>query len=162
MTDTEEMLSGELEVFIDRLGLRHFKGREFTPYWDSKRGKVKNTVPPSPLWPRIVPTLIVLDEVRERLGYAIRLTSTYRKPAYNAAVGGEPNSFHMRFMAVDWQGRHGSPPMWAACVKSLRGKRFVLPGNGGDFLFGGGVGVYPTFVHVDCRPAKAGGPYANW
>lgn len=146
----------ELERFIDRLGLRHFKGKEFTPYWSRKRGSVSNTVPPESLWQNIVPTMIVLDEVREVVGKRITLTSTYRSPAYNRAVGGEPMSFHMRFMAVDFQSSV-SPTVLAKAAKLLRGKKFQLPGNAGEFVFRGGIGVYPTFVHIDTR-----GRDANW
>jgi hypothetical protein len=28
----------QLEEFIDRLGLRHFKGSEYTPYWTKTYG----------------------------------------------------------------------------------------------------------------------------
>jgi hypothetical protein len=144
----------ELEAFIDRLGLRHFKGKELTPYWSRTRGGVKNSVPHESLWPNIVPTLIVLDEMRERLGKQI--TSTYRNPAYNRAVGGEPMSFHMNFQAADVQSPAGAAAL-AKVARSLRGKKFKLPGNAGTFVFRGGIGVYPSFVHVDTR-----GYDANW
>jgi uncharacterized protein YcbK (DUF882 family) len=147
----------ELERFIDRLGLRHFKGREFTPYWSRARGGVRNGVPPEALWPNIVKTLLVLDELRDALGAPITLTSTYRRPAYNAAVGGEPASYHMRFMAVDFQCRAATPRRCAELLRRMRGRRLTLPGNGGAFLFRGGIGTYATFTHVDTR-----GRDANW
>lgn len=147
----------EFEQFIDRLGLEHFRGAEFTPYWSRTRGGVRNAVPPEALWPHIVPTLVVLDELRDALGGAIDLVSTYRRPAYNAAVGGEPHSFHMQFRAIDFSSGVGSPPRWAALLRKMRGKKFRLPGNGGSFTFRGGIGTYPTFVHVDTR-----GYDANW
>ena len=145
------------EEFIDRLGLRHFNGAEFTPYWSRTRNGVKNSVPHESLWPNIIPTLIVLDELRETLGAVITLTSTYRSPAYNAAIKGEPGSFHMKYRAIDFQCASGSPSQWAQRLKSFRGRSFTLPGNGGTFAFRGGVGLYPTFVHVDTR-----GTDANW
>ena len=146
----------ELEAFIDRLGLRHFKGREFTPYWSRTLDGVRNARPHESLWPNIVPTLIVADEAREQLGQPITISSSYRRPAYNAAVGGEENSFHMRFMALDLQSPAG-PKALHAVFKRLRGTRFKLPGNAGSFIFRGGIGLYPTFVHVDTR-----GKDANW
>jgi hypothetical protein len=149
-----------LEQFIDALGLRHFRGREFTPYWSRARGGVQNSAPPAALWQNIVPTLLVLDELREKHGAPITLTSTYRSPAYNIAVGGEKHSYHMRFMAVDFSSPKGTPAQWAAMLHKMRGRRFILPDADGDvWEFHGGIGVYPksNFVHVDCR-----GHDANW
>jgi len=147
----------QFEEFIDRLGLRHFKGSEFTPYWSRVTKGVKNSVPPESLWTNIIPTIIILDEFREQLGSAITLLSTYRSPAYNTAVGGEPASFHMKFRAIDFSCGNGSPLEWAKTLRSWRGKKFSLPRNSGEFEFRGGIGKYPTFVHVDTR-----GQDANW
>jgi uncharacterized protein YcbK (DUF882 family) len=141
----------QLEEFIDRLDLRYFRGNEFTPFWLRRTKGVKNSLPNESLWPNIIPTVIVLDELRDELHASIRLLSTYRSPAYNAAVGGEAASFHMKFRAIDFQCAEGSPTIWAKQLRVWRGKRFRLPGNGGYFEFRGGIGLYPTFVHVDTR-----------
>jgi uncharacterized protein YcbK (DUF882 family) len=154
----------DLEEFIDGLGLRHFRGSELTPYWHRIRERngvdVRNNIPPEALWHNIVPTLIVLDEIREQLGTPVELLSTYRSPAYNKAVGGEPNSFHMRFQAIDFTSEHhGGIRYIHQLAKSMRGKLFRLPGNEGNFRYQGGIGLYVTsnFVHIDCR-----GYEANW
>jgi len=147
----------EYAAFIDRLDLRHFAGSEFALYADRTRNGVKNSLPPEGLWTNIIPTLLVIDEIRERAGLPITVTSAYRSPAYNRAVGGESASFHMRNQAVDIQcAALRASDLWKIAV-SMRGKKFKLPGNGGDFLFKGGIGKYPTFVHVDTR-----GYNANW
>lgn len=144
----------KLEEYIDSLGLRYFKGKELTPYWSRTRGGVSNSCPPEELWPNIVRTLVVLDEVRHLVGQSIRLTSTYRDPDYNRAVGGERMSYHMKFMAIDFQG--GKGPLGNAFIaKSLRGKRFKNPITGKSFTFAGGIGRYPTFVHIDTRGVNA-------
>ena len=144
-------------AFIDRLDLRHFTGKEFAAYADCTRNGVKNSVPPEGLWLNIVPTLLVIDEVRERAGSSITLTSAYRSPAYNQAVGGERMSFHMKNQATDIQcAAMKASELWKIVV-SLRGKKFRFPDNGGDFIFKGGIGKYPSFVHVDTR-----GYNANW
>jgi uncharacterized protein YcbK (DUF882 family) len=140
----------ELEQFIDRLGLTHFRGREFTPYWSRARRGVRNGVPPEALWTNIIKTLVVLDELRDALDAPITLTSTYRRPAYNAAIGGEPGSYHMVFKAIDFQSPV-SPAKCAALLRKMRGRKFSKPGNGGTFTFRGGIGTYPTFTHVDTR-----------
>jgi putative chitinase len=47
-----------------------------------------------------------LDEVREEFGKPIHVTSWYRPPAVNAAVGGVPNSTHLTGKAVDITASH--------------------------------------------------------
>jgi uncharacterized protein YcbK (DUF882 family) len=147
----------KLERFIDSLGLRHFKGAELTPYLSKTRRGVVNSVPPEKLWPNIVETLVVLDEVRERLGKPITLTSTYRSPAYNQAVGGARFSQHLVFNATDIQAKGAKPAEVAELAKGLRGKRFKNPLTGKPFTFKGGIGRYATFVHIDTR-----GHNADW
>jgi hypothetical protein len=139
----------ELEAFIDGAGFDHFRGTELTPYWSRKRGAVTNSIPPRILWANILPTLLVLDRLRARLGAPIRLLSTYRSPHYNRVVGGESKSFHMQFRAIDFTCDKGTPDMWADALKAMR--------KAGAFK--GGIGVYPAkgFVHVDTR-----GHDADW
>lgn len=45
---------------------------------------------------------------------------------------------------------------WAAKAKEMRGRTFHYP-DGRQFIFRGGIGLYPTFVHIDTR-----GVDANW
>ncbi len=144
-----------LEEFIDQMGLRHFRGKELTWLWSRTRKGVMNSVPPETLWANCVKPLVVLDEIRERLREPIRITSAYRSPAYNQAVGGEAMSYHKIFGALDFTNKRGAR-VAAAIAKELRGTRIKLPG-GGSFVWRGGIGVYPGFVHIDTR-----GRDANW
>lgn len=145
----------QLERFIDSLNLRYFKGAEFTWLWSRTRKGVVNSCPPESLWDNCVKPLVVLDEVRHIAGTPIKVTSAYRSPAYNKAVGGESMSYHMAFMALDSISK--KDPRWIAGIaKELRGRRFKLP-TGGSFVFRGGIGIYPSFVHIDTR-----GKDANW
>ena len=43
----------------------------------------------------------ILDAIRERIRGPVILTSAYRCPAHNAAVGGVPNSYHTQGIAAD-------------------------------------------------------------
>jgi len=151
------MTPTDFEAFVDRLKLRHFRGAEFTEYWTRTRKGVSNSLPADSLWPNIIPTLIVLDEIREQAGEAVTILSTYRSPRYNAAVGGEPASFHMRFMAIDFTANAGAKRLHEI-AQSLRGRKFKLPVRG-EFTFNGGIGLYvrSNFVHIDCRNYAA-----NW
>jgi len=154
--------SQQLEQFIDGLGLRYFKGKEFTPYWSRTKRGVRNSVPPEALWPNIITTLLVLDEIRHRLGAGVTLCSTYRSPAYNAKLeGASKASFHMRFNAIDFSCSKGTPKEWAALARRLSGSMIDLPGGQGTFKFIGGIGTYPTFVHIDTR-GQLGFPAATW
>ncbi|MDB5269095.1 MAG: hypothetical protein JWP58_2135 [Hymenobacter sp.] len=171
LTDNNQNLTGplalplassqdqRLEQFIDGLQLAHFRGREFTPYWSRVHNGVQNSIPPEELWPNIVPTLVVLNALRQQLGASITLTSTYRSKAYNQAVGGEPNSFHQRFQAIDFTCAAGSPCSWAAALRQYRNTLFTNPHTGETFRFQGGIGTYrrQNFVHLDTR-----GSQANW
>lgn len=141
--------SRQLEAFIDHLGLRHFRGEELTPYWSRKKGKISNSPPPPALWPNIVHTLIVLDEIRAMAKAPILITSSYRNPAYNAAVGGERNSYHMRFNAVDFYADGKSPAALWKIATNLRGMPFAIDNE--TFIFRGGIGLYAGFVHLDTR-----------
>jgi len=147
----------QFESFFDHIGLKHFRGKELTPYWSRIRNGARNSIPPESLWTNIIPAFVVLDAVRDIVQVPLSLLSTYRNPAYNAAIGGEPNSFHMRFMAIDFTSSELSARKLHRAVIDARGKIFTI-GNS-KFVFKGGVGLYPSsnFVHIDCRDYAA-----NW
>jgi hypothetical protein len=67
--------------------------------------------PPDSVLKRLKATVLVLEEVRTLLGDApVLITSGYRSPAVNRAVGGSPTSAHMRGEAADFIcPRFGSP-----------------------------------------------------
>lgn len=138
--------------------LRYFKPKEFLVLGGQNaagRCAGKNRRPPRELWRNIVPTAKVLDELRERLGAAIELSSVYRSPEYNACIpGSATGSMHMEFRAADFTCEDGRGPVWwATRLKEMR--------DAG--VFRGGIGVYQTFVHVDTRGRNANfGPWMNW
>ena len=81
-----------------------------------------------------------LDNARAIAGVPFRITSGYRCPAHNAAVGGKPTSSHMSGYAVD-----------IACDDS--DSRWHIIGS----LYEAGltrVGIAKTFIHVDADPGK--------
>ena len=89
-------------------------------------------------------TLIDLDHVaklqklREDLGSSIHITSAYRCPAHNAAVGGAKNSQHKLGTATDIQIKGMDPSeVQDACEKF------------------DGLGRYNSFTHIDSRGSKA-------
>ncbi len=143
--------AGDFAAFIGSLGLKHFRPEEFLELGASNASgpcKALNSFPPRELWPRIANTAQMLDRIRDRLGAAIRILSCYRSPDYNRCIGGERNSFHMQFNAIDFTGQSGTPEVWRRIAASLRDE---------EERFRGGIGIYPSqnFVHIDTRGTQA-------
>lgn len=65
----------------------------------------------------------VLDPLRDLYGTGVRVTSAYRSPAVNQAVGGVSTSRHMRGLAVDVI---VPGPVRAEVVRWARGKRLKV------------------------------------
>lgn len=79
-----------------------------------------------------------LEALRAALGARpITITSGYRCPAHNAAVGGHPSSEHMDGTATDVVVRGVAPDTVADRADSIVGI--------------GGIGRYDTFTHLDGR-----------
>ena len=92
---------------------------------------------------------VVLQCIRDHFGKPVTITSAYRTPAHNAAVGGAKSSQHLLGRAADIRVQGVSLEDVAAYAESL------MP----DW---GGVGRYPVkagratgWVHVDTRADKA-------
>jgi uncharacterized protein YcbK (DUF882 family) len=84
----------------------------------------------------------VLQKIRTHFGKPVTITSAYRTPPKNKAVGGEKYSFHLYGKAADIKVSTIAPKSVAAYAEKL------MPTKGG-------IGIYSTFVHVDVRSAKA-------
>lgn len=92
---------------------------------------------------------VVLQCIRDHFGKPVTITSGYRTPAHNAAVGGAKSSQHLLGRAADIRVEGVSVEDVAAYAESL------MP----DW---GGVGRYPVktgratgWVHVDTRATKS-------
>ena len=92
---------------------------------------------------------VVLQCIRDHFGKPVTITSGYRTPAHNAAVGGAKSSQHLLGRAADIRVAGVSVEDVAAYAESL------MP----DW---GGVGRYPVkagratgWVHVDTRQNKS-------
>jgi len=139
--------SETFSAWFAKQGIRHFSDKEVL-FRGARDAKLKlNTDPPRASWPAIIPTLRVLDLLRDSVGSPIRLISIYRSPAYNSRIGGEKNSFHTKFCAIDFQSDFVSSAVLHSALGKMRTKG----------VFKGGLGLYPKFVHVDTR-----GYNANW
>ena len=84
----------------------------------------------------------VLQKIRAHFGKSVTITSAYRTPSKNKAVGGETYSQHLYGKAADIKVKGVTPQKVAAYAEKL------LPAKGG-------IGTYNTFTHVDVRSTKA-------
>lgn len=100
---------------------------------------------PSP-YPTVVRSELIelLNHIRKEFKQPILVTSGYRSPERNAAVGGVKNSTHIQGIAADIRPKDLAdlPELQSICLR---------------FNPEGGVGLYDTFVHVDVR-----GQCARW
>lgn len=136
----------EYAEFLASLDLRHLSPDEIiTPHRGVVNG-VANTLPPKAAWEKLVPTLRAADEIRERLELPLcRITSAYRSPKYNAMIpGAVSRSYHTRNQALDVV-YYCSPRKAYDMALRLRREGF----------FRGGIGLYPTFIHLDTRGYSA-------
>lgn len=108
-------------------------------FFDSKEFASRDGAP-SPYGPMNVKQELVdfLNQLRLRFGKALVVTSGYRSPEHNKAVGGVANSYHTQGLAADIrpENQKDLPTLWELC------RRLNVTG---------GVGIYDTFVHVDRR-----------
>lgn len=112
------------------LPLRHFSPTEFACKCGCGAGMEKM----DPVF------LGMLDEARELAGIPFVLTSAYRCPKHNRAVGGVEDSAHVRGHAVDIR-----------CASSHERFRIVSALLEAGFRR---IEAAPTWIHADTDPAK--------
>jgi len=77
--------------------------------------------PPLEIVANLKRTALLLESVRLRLGAPIIVSSGYRSPALNKAVGGQPNSQHLTGQAVDFIcPGFGTPTTVASALQDCR------------------------------------------
>lgn len=84
----------------------------------------------------------VLQKIRNHFGKSVTITSAYRTPPKNKAVGGTNYSQHLYGKAADIKVKGIAPKSVSAYAEKL------LPNSGG-------IGTYKTFTHIDVRSAKS-------
>lgn len=92
---------------------------------------------------------VVLQCIREHFGKPVTITSGYRTPAHNAAVGGAKSSQHLLGRAADIRVAGVSVEDVAAYAESL------MPDWGGVGRYPAKAGRAAGWVHVDTRADKA-------
>lgn len=84
----------------------------------------------------------ILQKIRTHFGKAVTITSAYRTPGKNKAVGGQTYSQHLYGKAADIKVKGIAPKTVAAYAEKL------MPRSGG-------IGVYGTFCHIDVRKKRS-------
>lgn len=141
---------------IDLLGEKHLhecKGRTFLQFDDSDDLSIQvlpNFTLQELLTKNKVDTftrldlgvLVLLQTIREDFGYPVIVSSSYRSKAYNKSKSHATASRHIVGDALD------SHPENMARLPEY--KKLII-----EMDIPGGMGLYPSFVHIDTRPNKA-------
>lgn len=139
----------------------NFDWKEIVDIPISKQGITSEQIPLA-LRANIIPTMKVLQELRNYYGKPIIINSTYRTHKYNKEIGGKENSLHLSFNAVDFtvkdkddlRGLYLTLDMWDKTSYKLN----YLPKEKGNL----GLGLYPTFIHLDTRSTLGRAAPARW
>ena len=78
----------------------HFSLAELTASDTAKAKKIDNTAPPDVV-KNLKRVAEMLEQVRALVGAPIKVSSGYRAPALNKAIGGSATSAHVRGLAAD-------------------------------------------------------------
>jgi uncharacterized protein YcbK (DUF882 family) len=141
--DTDAGLEKTIQYSLSKDGQK-----EFTPNFKVSEFACKDGADVILINPHIVE---VLEKIRAHFGKSITINSAYRTPSYNNALRRKSkkvakNSYHMRGLATDITISGVSPKEIYDYVNSFHQ---------------GGLGLYPTFVHVDVRDT-VGDPKSRW
>jgi zinc D-Ala-D-Ala carboxypeptidase len=85
-----------------------------------------------------------LQALRDRLGKPLVLTSAYRSPEHNKAVGGAKNSMHMQGIAFDVRMENHDPYEFEKAARAVGFKGFGFYRKSG-------------FMHIDIGPERSWG-----
>lgn len=143
----EKRIRIELASALELLGVKYFSAEEVLFMGSgNESGKAKglNHLPPIELVPNLAKVTTKADEIREAIKGPIRIISAFRSEAYNRKIGGAKNSWHIRGMALDLSQASVPHHVFKKVAQEVVGTS-------------GGVGLYPSFVHIDCR-----GYFARW
>lgn len=110
------------DSFVDSLQLRFFKSGELL----ARQYLKPNGPPPVLLWHNIVPTIMVLEQLRAELDSPVKITCAYRNEAYNnnGNAGRSKLSQHQAYTAIDFQTPGHSVEAVGAKLRGWHDKRW--------------------------------------
>lgn len=126
---------------------RHFSVREFIASNEAERLRIDNAIP-FELWQNAVRTCEGLESVKAMVlgGVPVFLSSGYRCPALNAAVGGSPTSDHMKCDAADFTAPAFGSPL--AICRAIAANPIIMARV--DQL----INEYGRWVHISFGPRR--------
>ena len=146
----EQQILDAFRDFIAPLRLAHFAADELLFLGASHERNKLNHLPPQGLWPNIVTTALIANQIRSIVGVPCRVLSGFRGDAYNRKIDGSPTSRHKAFAALDIEAA-GLPP------NHLFGVARGLRAAGTPFSWSpAGIGLYSWGIHIDWRVERDG------
>lgn len=142
-----------LKSYLQSRGVKYFSAKELLYFGAShsdpaSRAFGLNTLPPSPLIPKIAEVAARADLLRVLFRAPLRVVSVYRSESYNAALAGAAkSSLHRQGRAIDLAPLHGG----VAGLHRVAGEAYRRG------LMPGGIGFYDWGVHVDIGPRRTWG-----
>jgi uncharacterized protein YcbK (DUF882 family) len=131
----------ELDRLLLEAGVTNFTAKELT--WLPKAlPNPKSEVPSGQFLRNLIAVAKVAQEIRTELGAPLSVSSAYRPRWYNSAVGGAPNSAHLRAAAIDLNAQTSDDGLRLKSIaeKLWKANRFA------------GMGFYrnvPRRIHID-------------
>lgn len=131
----------DLDTALLAGGVTNFSAHELT-YLPKALPKPKNEIPKGQHVLNLIRVAIVAQKIRTELGAPLVVSSAYRPNWYNGAVGGAPNSAHIRAAAIDLNAPSSDDAlrMKSIAEKMWKAKEFA------------GLGFYakaPRRIHID-------------
>ena len=139
----------EMDRLLTKYNVKYFKAYETCDIGREYGGAVLEA-PERRIWTNIIPTLHVLDWLREEMKRPIDVNGCFRSTNYNLAVGGASRSLHLHFNAIDFNVRGRKPLTVAKKLSEHKEAAFF------------GIGLYKNFVHLDTRARVYRPSPARW
>lgn len=133
----------------------HFTLEELT-HSEAATRKAINNKPPSDVLPKLITLAQGLEKVRSLLGVPVIISSGYRSPAVNQAVGGSRTSAHCEGRAADFIApKFGDPKEVAKAIRDsdIQFDQIIHEGGWVHIAFGGQERRQVLTAHFNGGPA---------
>lgn len=125
-----------------------------TPHFSVEEFACRDGTPYPPQWveARLAPLCQALEVLRSANGaFPMTVHSGYRTAAYNGHIGASNRSQHLVGRAADVSVPNTSAPELYALISRLVEADKLLPKDQQRLAAIGGLGSYPSFIHIDVR-----------
>ena len=95
---------------------------------------------PTVVYHNLAALTLELEKLRAIVGHPLAVVSGFRCAKHNLAVGGKAQSQHLTGKAADLVCKKATPALVKECATKVPSFNH------------GGIGLYPTFTHVDIGP----------